>query len=119
MDISEGIQEVDNWLDSELPDEYKENELAQDWARIAKLVEEAGEVVNAFILMTKQNPRKVDYHADIEDVIKELCDCAFTAILAIQHFTKDTGETERFLWDRLVSLRERVPERYRIPDEEG
>lgn len=116
MDIGEAGKmavEIDNWLDTQLPYNYTINGLAQDWARIAKIQEEAGEAVAAFIGATGQNPRKGVTH-DMEDVISELGDVAFTAILAILHFTKDPVRTEEVLWDKLVSLSERVPPEYRI-----
>lgn len=116
MDMSDAMKmavEVDRWLDTQVPHSYAVNMLAQDWARIAKVQEEAGEVVAAFIGATGQNPRKGITH-DMNDVISELGDVAFTAILAILHFTKDPVATEEVLWNKLVALSERVPPEYRV-----
>jgi hypothetical protein len=93
--ISDRITDIDRYLDSQVAEQYLVQPLAQDWARIAKISEELGEVVDAFIGITGQNPRK-GYYSSQEDVIKELLDVACTALLAVEHFTKD-GST----WDRL------------------
>ncbi len=117
MDMNEvgnAVTEINRWLDIDVPKHYTgAGCLAQDWARIAKIQEEAGEVVNAFIGVTGQNPRK-GTHGSMDDVLSELADVVATAIIAIQHFTGNWIDTERILWDKMVSLRERVPEDYRI-----
>jgi NTP pyrophosphatase (non-canonical NTP hydrolase) len=115
-EVGKAVTEIDNWLDSDVPEWYTNEadsgELAQHWARIAKLTEESGEVVDAFIGWTGQNPRKGMYSSR-EEVLSEMADVAATAVLAIQHFTKDWRKTEEILWDKLVALRERVPGKYR------
>lgn len=50
--------------------------------RILKITEEAGEVSQAYIGMTGQNPRKGVTHTR-EDVADELCDVAITALTAL------------------------------------
>ena len=57
-----------------------------------KVVEEAGEAINALIGISGQNPRKGKY-SDMDDLIGELADVALTGIYAIQHFTKDGDRT--------------------------
>src|SRR5690625_2974981 len=74
--ISRGISDLSEWIDeanSQLPPE------AATWARLAKITEEAGEVVAAHIGATGQNPRKGVTHtrADVEE---ELLDVALTAL---------------------------------------
>ena len=116
-EVGKAVTEINNWLDGEVPKWYTNaadsGELAQHWARIAKIQEEAGEAVEAFIALTGQNPRK-EKTDDFEGFLGELADVTATGILAIQHFTGDWAETERILWDKMVSLRERVPEEYRL-----
>ena len=51
--------------------------------RILKLGEEYGEACNAWIGFTGQNPRKGIYGTK-EDVVKELIDCAITALVAAE-----------------------------------
>lgn len=55
--------------------------------RIAKVTEEAGEAMEALIAYHNVNPRKPA--GPIEDVIKELCDVALTAKVAIENFGFD------------------------------
>jgi hypothetical protein len=80
------IQELDKWLDDQVSPIYKEQPLAQDWARISKIGEEFGEVIDAFIGVTGQNPRKGTFGSQ-DDVDNELVDVALTAILCLQHRT--------------------------------
>lgn len=54
--------------------------------RLLKLVEEAGEVAQAYIGMTGQNPRKGVTHS-AGDVAAELCDVILTAMVALHGFT--------------------------------
>lgn len=101
------LAQVDRWLDENVSDEYKSQPLAQDWARITKVAEELGEVVDAFILHTGQNPRK-ETRALMDAVLDELADVAFTAILAIQHFTKDEAVTGKILVDKNLNIYKRM-----------
>lgn len=104
------VTSVDGWLDDYAPAHYRDNPLAQDWARLAKLMEESGEAVDKFIGITGNNPRK-GVHGTEEEFLGELADVAATAILAIQHFTKEWARTEEVLWDKAVALSERIPDR--------
>src|SRR5215472_1037378 len=90
------IYNVDKWLDEGIPDIYKDQSMAQDWARVSKVIEELGEAVAAMIGYTGQNPRKGMTHTK-EDMVYELADVAMTAILAIQHFTKADDVTRGIL----------------------
>ncbi|MEV5508478.1 MazG-like family protein [Streptomyces orinoci] len=56
--------------------------------RLMKLAEEAGEVMQAYIGMTGQNPRKGVTHQRA-DVAAELCDVIITAATALHRFTDD------------------------------
>lgn len=107
LDIG-AIGRIDTWLDEKVGPAYDGHPLAQDWARISKVTEEAGEAISAFIGVTGQNPRKGITH-DMDDVLNELADVAMTAILAMQHFTKDTAETRNWLRYRIDRLAARVP----------
>jgi hypothetical protein len=90
------VKEVDLSLDEGVGEPYKVQPLAQDWARVSKVVEEAGEAIDALIGITAQNPRK-GYYANKGDLYGELADTAMTAILALQHFTKDEARTREIL----------------------
>lgn len=111
-DLGEMVTDANRWLDGEIPNSYRVQSLAQDWQRIAKLTEEAGEVVLAFMNMTGANPRK-GIIGSVDEVTDELADVATTAVLAIQHFTGDWSKTEEILWNKIITVWQRVPEGYR------
>ena len=76
------------------------------WGRIAKIGEEHGEVIQALIGMTGQNPRKGVTHTQ-HDVIEELLDVAVTALGAIEHLTQ-SGEALDYLADKIVRVAKRA-----------
>ncbi len=96
------IAEIDGWLDANVSEEYVAQPLAQDWARVAKAGEEAGEAVDALIEWTGQNPRKPRRDGAYDELMDELADVALTAIYGMQHFTKDTDATARIIAARLA-----------------
>ncbi|GGW82908.1 MazG-like family protein [Streptomyces lomondensis] len=75
------------WLDSNRPIEDREGLLL----RILKLNEEVGEVAEAVIGATGQNPRKGVTHT-WDDVQAELCDVVITALVALRTLTPDARE---------------------------
>ncbi|MGP9846265.1 MazG-like family protein [Brachybacterium sp. 107] len=87
-DLSRGIAALSTWIDEGNRDRNPE---AATWARLAKITEEAGEVVAAQIGATGQNPRKGVTHSE-EDVQEELLDVALTALAALEHLR---GHDER------------------------
>ena len=62
------------------------------WGRLAKVTEETGEVIEAFIGATGQNPRKGITHG-MGDVERELLDVALTALAAVEHLTGNEGKS--------------------------
>lgn len=66
--------------------------------RILKLSEEVGEVAQAVIGMTGQNPRKGVTHT-LDDVQGELCDVIITAAVALTSITD--GDPAAFLTAKL------------------
>ena len=80
------------WMDADLDENvaavYKDQPLAQDWARVGKLAEEMGEAIADLVGFTGQNPRK-GVTSSQDEMLIELADCALTALYAIQHFVKD------------------------------
>lgn len=105
------IEDVDRILDEKVAEKYQIESLAQDWARVAKITEEAGEAISELILATGQNPRKPRDLEAWDRMLDELCDVTLTGILAIQHFTKDMDGTARLLtlklertWTRLQAI---------------
>ena len=101
------LQEIDEHLDGRVSEVYKEQPLAQDWGRVAKIGEEFGEAIDALIAYTGQNPRK-GVCGEKSALLEELADVAMTALLAIQHFTKNDEKTRwwvenkaRHIYDRM------------------
>lgn len=94
------IIELDKWLDDMVAPLYKEQPLAQDWARLSKIGEELGEAINAFIGVTGQNPRKGTFGSE-SDVNDELVDVALTAILCLQHRTQSIIDTQNIIQERM------------------
>lgn len=102
------VTAVDRFLDEHVSAIYKEQPLARDWARVAKVQEEAGEAVAELILLTGQNPRKPQDDKAYERLLAELGDTALAAVYAIQHFTKDAVLTEKILWEAQNKHRSRL-----------
>jgi hypothetical protein len=107
----ERVRAIDRWLDEEVDSEYKRQPMAQDWARVGKVIEELGECVRALIGLTGQNPRKRKTHG-LDEVMNELADTAWTAILAMQHFAKDDKTVPFLLAEKLRLIYERMPREY-------
>jgi NTP pyrophosphatase (non-canonical NTP hydrolase) len=78
------IGRLEAWLDrgSTLPAETK------TILQILKITEEAGEVAEALIGVTGQNPRK-GYSHSWQDVENELCDVVITAMVALTRVNPD------------------------------
>lgn len=102
-DMRDELRELVRWMDEDLDGEvderYREQPLAQDWARVAKVSEEVGEAIDALIGVTGQNPRKGEYGSR-SDLVDELADVALTGLYAMQHFVKNADETLGLLMDR-------------------
>lgn len=88
---------LSTWLDAS--NAHRDPE-AVTWGRLAKLTEEAGEVVSAYIGFVGQNPRKGVTH-DRDDVLSELLDVAVTALGAYEHLS---GHHGRSLPDLLTKI---------------
>lgn len=104
----QAIEAIDNWLDAGTGTEYHQMPLAQDWARVAKITEEAGEAIAQLILATGQNPRKPYDECAHDNMLSELADVVLTGILAIQHFTKSTSDTKYIIREKIISLEKRA-----------
>lgn len=77
------------WIDT-APLNLMRDPEAVTWGRLAKIGEECGEVIAAFIGATGQNPRKGATHT-MDDVRRELLDVAVTALCAVEHLDGNTG----------------------------
>ncbi|MFT3888524.1 MAG: MazG-like family protein [Arachnia sp.] len=76
---------------------------AETWARVAKVAEEAGEVIAAQIGATGQNPRKGVSHS-VDDVEEELLDVAVTALAAVEHLRGHDGRALELLADKVARI---------------
>lgn len=81
------IVALNEWLDE---GNAHRNPEARTWGRLAKVSEECGEVIEAFIGVTGQNPRKGVTHK-MDDVTDELLDVALTALCAVEHVLVTVG----------------------------
>jgi NTP pyrophosphatase (non-canonical NTP hydrolase) len=86
------------WLDrgSDLPSETK------TILQILKITEEAGEVAEAVIGATGQNPRKGHSHT-WDDVQNELCDVIVTAMVALARVNPDAQRVFAANLDRIAA----------------
>ncbi|MFD9003533.1 MazG-like family protein [Streptomyces sp. NPDC059582] len=87
VDLWTSVDELWAWLEADQPVDGREGLLL----RMLKLSEEVGEVAQAVIGATGQNPRKGVTHtwADVES---ELCDVVITALVALRTLTPDARE---------------------------
>src|SRR4051812_10646239 len=99
--VWETVDHLVRWLDGEsaLPPEQER------LLRILKLSEEAGEVAQAVIGATGQNPRKGHSHT-WDDVHSELCDVILTAMVALRTLTPTARQVFE---EHLGRVAERVP----------
>lgn len=88
MTPAEQLVALSRWIDAS--NAHRDPE-AQDWSRIAKVGEEHGEVIAAYIGAIGQNPRKGVTHR-LDDVIDELLDVAVTALAAVEHLRDHRGD---------------------------
>lgn len=89
--VAVSVAWLSDWIDSHPANLARDPEAAA-WSRLAKIGEEFGEVVAAYIGATGQNPRKGITH-QMYDVEKELLDVALTALAAYEHLTGNTGRS--------------------------
>ena len=103
-ELSPGIAALSRWIDD--GNQHRDPEAAT-WARLAKITEEAGEVVAAHIGATGQNPRKGVTHSTA-DVEAELLDVAITALAALEHLRGHDERSLDLLGDKLEATLRRA-----------
>lgn len=104
MTPAEQLVALSRWIDA--PNAHRDPE-AQAWSRIAKVGEEHGEVIAAYIGAIGQNPRKGVTHT-LEDVVDELLDVALTALAAVEHLRGHDGTALSLLEDKLARVARRA-----------
>lgn len=85
--VGDALVALSRWIDEGNADRDRE---AVTWGRLAKIAEEHGEAIAAFIGATGQNPRKGVTHS-MQDVRDELLDVAVTALAAYEHLDAHRG----------------------------
>ncbi len=103
-DTGRRLAALSQWIDDGNAERDRE---ARTWGRLAKLAEENGEVIAAFIGATGQNPRK-GYTHSIADVSKELLDVAVTALAAWEHMHGNTGGSMFALAGHVAAVHDRA-----------
>jgi hypothetical protein len=105
------LVEISCWVDEGLADG---DPTAVLWERVAKVAEEAGEVIGALIGMTGGNRRKGCTHTG-QDVVEELLDVAVAALAAVEHMDGHEGQALALLADKVSRVHQRagIPERNR------
>lgn len=98
------LVELSKWIDAS--NEHRDPE-AVTWGRLAKIAEENGEVILAFIGFTGQNPRKGVTHSR-GDVLAELLDVAVTALGAYEHLTDHAGSSLAALDRHIIGVAARA-----------
>lgn len=104
MTPAEQLVALSRWIDA--PNAHRDPE-AQAWSRIAKVAEEHGEAVAAYIGATGQNPRKGVTHS-LDDVTDELLDVALTALAAVEHLRGHDGRAFDLLAAKLAAVARRA-----------
>lgn len=102
--VAQNLAGISQWID--------EGNAARDpeaatWARLAKITEEAGEVVAAYIGATGQNPRKGVTHT-MDDVEAELLDVAATALTALEHLRGNDGSSLELFATKVQKIADRA-----------
>lgn len=105
-DLGLNMAVVSGWIDA-APANVARDPEAQTWGRLAKVAEESGEVIAAWIGATGQNPRKGVCDSD-EHVVEELLDVALTALAAWEHMTGNKGGSGEALKAHTILRMKRV-----------
>lgn len=95
---------LSEWIDAS--NSHRDPE-AVTWGRLAKITEEAGEVIEAYIGATGQNPRKGKTHSR-HDVLEELLDVAVTALGVVEHLRGHRGDSLVLLDRKILYVAERA-----------
>jgi len=106
--MSEGaIRKISDLVDSTYPPNL--NPEAWLWRRCAKVCEEAGEVTEALLGMTGENPRKGVTHTQ-NDLVVELLDVALAALGAVAHLMPASVDPLDLLEDHTDMVLNRLEE---------
>jgi hypothetical protein len=108
-DVGQRIAQISRWID-QWPHNATRDPEALTWMRLAKITEEAGEVITAYIACNEGNPRKPNRNPQltIADVMTELLDVALTALCAYEHLEGEHGTCMQRFAEHVDSRLERA-----------
>jgi hypothetical protein len=106
VSTGEKVARLSRWIDEHNIAQGRDPE-ALTWGRLAKMQEEAGEVISAYIGVTGQNPRKGVTHYK-SDVIDEVLDVIVTGMGALEHLTDNQGLSLVMLQSKVDGLLKRA-----------
>lgn len=106
INTAQKLADLSQWIDDANLAAGRNPE-ALTWGRLAKLQEEAGEVVAAFIGVTGQNPRKGITHT-MDNVQDEVLDVIITGLAALEHLTGNRGDALQMLFERVEYIKARA-----------
>jgi hypothetical protein len=96
------LDRLSKWIDA-----GQERDEGQMWHRVAKVSEEAGEVIEAMIGWYGRNPRKGVCKTQ-DDVVGELLDTALAALGAVEHILDHPGRAFTLLEQHAIRIAKRA-----------
>lgn len=106
MDACEQVAEISRWIDTS-PANARRTPDEAFLLRAIKIFEEAGEMVQAIIGLTGQNPRKGVTHS-LDDVLEEALDTALTALAFVESATGNRTESLPRLFAKIEKVHLRM-----------
>lgn len=107
-EAADRLAALSRWIDESPANAGRDRE-ALGWHRVAKVSEEAGEAVSAWLGYTGGNPRKGVTH-ELGDVIGELLDTATAALAGVEHLTGNQGHSMWMLLEKINTVHKRSKE---------
>lgn len=90
---------------------YLDKAKVPEWVRIVKVSEEAGEVIDAYIVWTENNPMKADNPGSQQKVVDEFADVALAAMVGMRSLLGSVQEADRALAQRAYLKASQMQER--------
>lgn len=105
--LAADVSAISRTLNATYPSLVRDSEETIGWRRIAKLSEEVGEVIEAWLGYLGENPRKGRTHTK-DDVLMELLEVAGCALAAYEHVSGHNNECVEALVLRMAYVRDRL-----------
>lgn len=107
-EVADRLAALSRWIDESPPNAQRDPE-ALGWHRVAKVAEESGEAIEAWLGYTGGNPRKGTTHT-LADVIGELLDTAVAALAGVEHLSGNSGHSMWMLLEKITTVHKRSEE---------